>query len=181
MEILRLAAVGLGIEENSFTYMFSYQPCSSLRMQHYPPWTEQPPELARTEDGRFVTTPNHTDSGFLALLSTFSFPGLEYLSPSGKWTPITPRPDSLILNIGDLFSSMVGGRFKATCHRIIDIGVDRFSVPFFLEPNYDREVGFDLIKKSTGEDVSAREKYGPWVIAQMSRKGFYEFASLPKF
>ncbi|OWF53093.1 uncharacterized protein LOC110446864 isoform X1 [Mizuhopecten yessoensis] len=181
MEILRLAAVGLGIEEHSFTDMFSYQPCSTFRLLHYPPWIDGPPDNARTEDGRLMTTPDHTDSGFLTLLATFSFQGLEYVTPNGNWMPVKPRPNSLVINIGDLFSHMVGGRFKATRHRVIDIGIDRFSVPFFLEPNYDREVGFNLIERSAGEDVSSCEKYGPWVNAQMARKGFYEFVSLPKF
>ncbi|XP_069132125.1 uncharacterized protein [Argopecten irradians] len=181
MKILRLAAVGLGLEENAFTDMFSYQPCSTLRILHYPPRSESPPDLARTEGGRYVSTPDHTDSGFVTLLSTFAFAGLEYFSPSEEWIPIEPRPNSLVVNIGDLLSSMVGGRFKATRHRVMDIGVDRFSVPFFLEPNYDREVGYDFIKQRAGEDTSHREKYGPWVIAKMSSKGFYEFVSLPKF
>ncbi|XP_060081089.1 uncharacterized protein LOC132560443 [Ylistrum balloti] len=181
MELLRLTAVGLGLEENSFTEMFSYNPCSTLRLQHYPPWECEPPGTARTEDGRLVTTPEHTDSGFLTLLSTFSFPGLEYISQNGAWVPVKPRPRSLVVNIGDLFSCMVGGRFRATRHRVMDIAIDRYSVPFFLEPNYDTEVDFDLIKRRAGEENSTGKKYGPWVMAQMAKKGFYEFASLPKF
>ncbi|KAH3811446.1 hypothetical protein DPMN_139856 [Dreissena polymorpha] len=37
LEILKLVAIGLGIEENIFEDMFLDKPCSSFRIMHYPP------------------------------------------------------------------------------------------------------------------------------------------------
>lgn len=86
-----------------------------------------------------------------------------------------PRPKSLVMNIGDLFDRMTGGnKFRATRHRVLDIGVDRFSVPFFLEPSYFSDVGVNLIKKYTGEESHEPEKYGCYMIrvAKYERKYF---------
>lgn len=37
-----------------------------------------------------------------------------------------------------------GGNFKSTVHRVVDIGVTRFSSPFFLEPSYLADLNDDL-------------------------------------
>ena len=50
------------------------------------------------------------------------------------------RPNSLVMNIGDMLAAMSGVKFKATKHRVIDTRVDRFSVPFFFEPHYAADV-----------------------------------------
>lgn len=174
MEILRLTALGLGIDENSFEDIFSDKPCSTFRLIHYPPWDGSPPENAKIEDGKVVVTPDHTDSNFLTLLSTFHFKGLEVLSSDGKWIAIEPRPKSFVMNIGDVFSRMMGGRFIATRHRVIDIGINRFSVPFFLEPAYDGDIGLNFMSKATGKGPDhVVEKYGPWVIKTMKHEKQY--------
>ena len=33
--------------------------------------------------------------------------------------------------------NMTNGELKATEHRVIDLGQDRFSAPMFVEPNFD--------------------------------------------
>jgi isopenicillin N synthase-like dioxygenase len=114
---------------------------------HYPPWDGKPPENARIEDGKVITTPDHSDSNFLTMLCLFNYEGLEVIGPDGNWIPVAPRPNSFVFNIGDLFSRMMNGRFKATRHRVLDIGIDRYSVPFFLEPEYDSNVGVNYMSK----------------------------------
>ena len=71
IEILRLAALGLGIDENAFEDIFADRPVSTFRLMHYPPWVGAPSQNALIEDGKVVTTPDHTDSNFLTLLCTF--------------------------------------------------------------------------------------------------------------
>ena len=87
------------------------------------------------------------------------------------------------MNIGDVFSRMMGGRFKATRHRVIDIGVDRYSIPFFLEPAYDGDIGLNFMSKVTGSGREhVVERYGLWVIHQRKHlKQFFEFRALPEF
>jgi isopenicillin N synthase-like dioxygenase len=43
MEILRLTAIGMGIDEHAFEPIFSDKPCSTFRIIHYPPWDGPPP------------------------------------------------------------------------------------------------------------------------------------------
>ncbi|KAK3107085.1 hypothetical protein FSP39_006827 [Pinctada imbricata] len=180
MEILRLVSVGLGIRETSFEHFFNEKPCSTFRLIHYPPWKGPPPEGAKVEDGKVVTTPVHTDSGFLTLLATFHYHGLEVMTSEGKWLPVRPISDGLVLNVGDLFSKMVGGRFHATQHRVLDIGIDRYSVPFFLEPRFDANINVDMTIPFEDQRYERRvEKYGPWVLKRMAEKNFFEFKDLP--
>ena len=183
IEVLRLAALGLGIDENAFDDIFADRPVSTFRLMHYPPWVGAPPENALIEDGKVVTTPDHTDSNFLTLLYTFNFRGLEVMTADGSWAAVDPRPKSLVMNIGDVFSRMMGGRFKATRHRVLDIGVDRFSVPFFLEPSYDGDIGENFMSKATGKGPEHKvEPYGPWMIQQVKYiKKYFEYKVLPEF
>ena len=181
MELLRLCAIGLGIKEDSFQDIFDPNPCSTFRLLHYPPWDGAPPANALIEDGKVVTTPEHTDSCFMTLLSTFHFKGLEVMLSDGKWAEVQPRPGSLVMNIGDTFSRMLGGRFKKTKHRVTDIGVDRFSVPFFLEPKFNGDIGINFLAQHTGNGPAhVSERYGPWVLRTMKAKNYFEYRVLPE-
>jgi len=181
LEILRLTALGIGIEENSYEYLFTDKPMTTLRLLHYPPWNSTPPPNAIIEDGKVISTPDHTDTIFLTLLYTCNFKGLEVMMLDGKWAEVEPRPQSFIMNIGDVFSRMMGGRFKASRHRVIDIGVDRFSVPFFLEPGYDGDIGVNFMSKFTGKGPAHEvERYGPWLLHRMKyEKQYVEYKVLP--
>lgn len=181
MDILKLASIGLGFKYNAFEDLFKNKPCSTFRLLHYPPWDGNPPANALIEDNKVVTTPVHTDSCFLTLLATFQYHGLEVLTPEGKWLPVRPNTNGLVMNVGDLFSKMVGGRFVATQHRVLDIGIDRFSVPFFLEPRFDADIGVNILKGPSHELSRDVVQYGPWVLKRMEDKGFFEFKNLPKF
>lgn len=182
LEMLRLTAIGLKIDDFSFEDLFSKRPCSTLRLMHYPPWTGSPPENAQIEDGKMLTTPAHTDSTFLTLLATFGYKGLEVVTSQGLWMEVEPRPRSLVMNIGDVFSRMMGGRFKATRHRVIDIGVDRYSLPFFFEPKFEGDIGVNFMTKATGEgEKHVVEQYGPYIIHQMKHvKNYFEYRALPE-
>ncbi|KAH3811517.1 uncharacterized protein LOC127833707 [Dreissena polymorpha] len=159
LEILKLVAIGLDIEENIFEDMFSDKPCSTLRIMHYPPWEGKPPKNAIVEDGKVVVFPEHIDKNFMTLLTRFDYGGLEFKTKDGSWAEVDPRPKSLVMNIGDIFSRMMDGRLKARTHRVIDIGTDRYAVPFFFTPRYDADIGVNFM------DPEHRvEQYGPWVI-----------------
>lgn len=65
------------------------------------------------------------DSGFLTLLQTFDYRGLE-IQLDGRWFAVPPKKGSLVVNLGEQMTEMSNGRFKSTIHRVIDIGEDRF-------------------------------------------------------
>ncbi|MFN9897992.1 MAG: 2OG-Fe(II) oxygenase family protein, partial [bacterium] len=52
----------------------------------------------------------------------------------GGYKSVLPVHNTLVMNIGETLSKISGHRFKATRHRVLDIGCERYSCPFFLEP-----------------------------------------------
>ncbi len=89
-----------------------------------------------SKDELRFTTPIHTDSGFLTLLSTFHYHGLQVETELGIYKSVRPVPKTIVVNLGDMLSRITNYKLKATKHRVLDIGVERFSSPFFFEPNY---------------------------------------------
>ena len=93
----------------------------------------------------YITIAEHTDTGFVTLLSTLGYPGLQLLS-NGKFQSVKPVPNAFVINIGDMLSRITNYSLKATLHRVIDIGNDRFSSPFFFEPHYTAKIPSSIIK-----------------------------------
>lgn len=75
-----------------------------------------------------------------------SQPGLEILTPSGKWVPVPvdPVPGSskslpILVNVGDLLSFWTNGLLKSTVHRVVfptasedqPESTERLSIAFF--------------------------------------------------
>lgn len=161
MEILRLTALGLGLDEHIFDDRFIPRSLSTLKLLRYPPLDEgvSLPSF-RTND--------HTDASFITLLVTFEYEGLEYFSSEGTWLKVASRPGSVIMNIGMLLSQLSNNRIRATRHRVQDIvGKDRISVPFFLEAHSDAK--FEI--PGSGSLI-----YGPWMAKMISRA--YAFQQL---
>ena len=71
-----------------------------------------------------ISTGAHQDSGFLTLLQTFHFKGLELLL-NDEWFAVPPLENAIVVNLGEQMTEMSNGRFKATVHRVIDIQQDR--------------------------------------------------------
>ena len=52
---------------------------------------------------------------------------------------------------------------KATYHRVLDIGVERFSSPFFLRPKYSATIPSNLLAPE--EDATEPPiVFGPWLV-----------------
>jgi hypothetical protein len=51
-------------------------------------------------------------AGFVTLLATFNYGGLQIRNEHGDWMAAPQRPNSLVMNIGDMLSAMSGGKFK---------------------------------------------------------------------
>ena len=77
IEIIRLIGIGLRLGENFFDPMFLPQSQSTLRLINYPVHNFEPPKSAYNEEGKLMSTEEHTDSGLVTLLSTFDYEGLE--------------------------------------------------------------------------------------------------------
>ncbi|MEU7811252.1 2OG-Fe(II) oxygenase family protein [Pseudonocardia sp. NPDC049154] len=84
----------------------------------------------------------HKDYGYLALLQQDEVGGLQVEGPDGRWIDATPIPGTFVVNIGEMLEIATQGYLTATRHRVVSppVGVDRFSVPFFLGPRLDAVV-----------------------------------------
>lgn len=83
----------------------------------------------------------HTDSDFLTVLCQDHVGGLQLMKDS-RWVAVKPRPDALIVNIGDLFQAWSNNRYRSVEHKVVaNAGAERFSAAYFLCPSYDTPVG----------------------------------------
>lgn len=106
-------------------------------------------------------------TGSLTLLfQRASQPGLEILTPSSSWSPVSVYPlgtedDSfppILVNIGDLMHFWTNGFLKSTVHRVVfpeGESEDRYSIAYFCHPLDHIEVEAvpsDMIRDRKGEE-----------------------------
>lgn len=117
-------------------------PGNTLKLIKYPKLATQPvSEIPRLSE--------HTDWGSLTLLFTES-PGLELRDPSNQWHDVPLVPGGVVVNIGDALSLWTNKELKSTMHRIswknLPIDRDRYSIPYFVHPNFGNECLYPSIK-----------------------------------
>ena len=103
---------------------------SLLRCNYYPP------RRSSLSNKDYGIAP-HTDYGCLTILLTDNNPGLEIKNPSNKWELVTPEEGEVIVNFGDMLEFWTKKKIKATPHRVYGNNKERFSIPFFFNPQYD--------------------------------------------
>jgi isopenicillin N synthase-like dioxygenase len=98
----------------------------------------------------------------VTLLSTLGYPGLQVFM-DGKFQSVKPMPNAFVINIGDMLSRITNYVLKSTLHRVIDIGKDRYSSPFFFEPHYAAKIPSSILKlNDNGEEVQLTEEQKQW-------------------
>eukprot|EP00009_Paramoeba_aestuarina_P012878 CAMPEP_0201525402 /NCGR_PEP_ID=MMETSP0161_2-20130828/28097_1 /ASSEMBLY_ACC=CAM_ASM_000251 /TAXON_ID=180227 /ORGANISM="Neoparamoeba aestuarina, Strain SoJaBio B1-5/56/2" /LENGTH=319 /DNA_ID=CAMNT_0047925303 /DNA_START=100 /DNA_END=1059 /DNA_ORIENTATION=- len=132
-ELNKTLAVGLGFKEDYFEPFFS-RPFLTLRLLRYAPTRSVP------EEGVFGCGA-HSDYGMWTLLKTDDVPGLQIQTTDKRWVDVQPLESAFIVNLGDMLERWTGGLFKSTVHRVVNKqGKERFSIPFFFEPNFDSKI-----------------------------------------
>lgn len=125
--VLEAMAEALGLDRNFFVGRCSH-PSTNMRMVHYP-------QQAAGNDGIGATA--HSDRGLITLLLNDSNGGLQVQWTDGSWIEAPPRPDALIVNVGDLMTRWTNDRFRSAMHRVINTsGRERFSIPQFHHPDF---------------------------------------------
>lgn len=132
LRLLRHWAVSLGAEESLFDAAFADLPATLIKVVRYPGSPENPQGVGA-----------HKDSGVLTLLLVE--PGSEGLQVEwtpDRWVDVPPLPGAFIVNIGELLEVATGGYLRATQHRVVAPrpGIDRISIPFFLNPALDATI-----------------------------------------
>jgi isopenicillin N synthase-like dioxygenase len=62
------------------------------------------------------------------------------MNSADEWVEAPPLDGTFIVNIGDLLEGWTNGRFKATQHRVVNTGRERYSLPLFFAVDYDTVV-----------------------------------------
>jgi len=108
------------------------KPTSQLRLLHY---LEN--KAAKTADDMNMGA--HTDYECFTILHQRQA-GLQVLNSNNQWLDAPVVKGGYAINIGDMLETWTNGAFRATPHRVINSGKERFSMPFFVAANFDATI-----------------------------------------
>lgn len=166
--ILSFMARVLG-KQPSFFERYLTNPVATHRLLHY--WPIQ-------DFSRQIGVGEHSDYGLLTILKQDAVGGLQVLNArDSRWVHCCPVPDAFVVNLGDMMSRWTASRFKSTIHRVVNISPqERFSVPYFLEPNMDA-----LIEHGGLCDGPAGQRQEQTATAEDILERFYRASGQLKF
>ena len=132
--LLIALAEGLALPANWFLPAHTGEN-QTLRLLHYP-YEETPVAEGQLGAGA------HTDYGSITLLWQDAAGGLEVMGRDGAWLAVAPRPETVIVNIGDLMQRWTNDVLRSTLHRVQPRtdGSDRYSIAFFCDPDDNAEI-----------------------------------------
>eukprot|EP00249_Psilotum_nudum_P016914 c26050_g1_i4 orf=2948-4030(+) len=131
--LAHLIALALNLEAGFFDQPgILDNPDAVLRLLHYK-GEESNPELGVYGAGA------HSDWGLLTLLATDDVLGLQICKDKDTeprvWEHVPAVKGAYIVNIGDMLERWSNGLFRSTLHRVLLSGEERYSIPFFVNPN----------------------------------------------
>jgi isopenicillin N synthase-like dioxygenase len=97
ISLIRSFAVGLGKNKNYFDPWFKDESTAVFRGLHYLPRPSS--VILDNPDHQKLVAPEHTDSGFITLLTTFMYPGLQVLL-EGEYRSVKSKKNAIVINIG---------------------------------------------------------------------------------
>lgn len=150
--ILDVIGIGLNLQEPSWLSQVhgaigTLGNATALRLLHYPPL----PDKCSIKP-RQVRCGEHSDYGSITLLFQDEIGGLEVLPVDGEYTPATPIPKTVLVNIGDLMQRWTADKLISTKHRVLIPEEEvkqrtvRQSLAFFVHP--DNEVMIESLDGS---------------------------------
>lgn len=122
-------ALSLDLDFDYFHNNYTKDPLILFRLFHYPP-------AEPLQDNHSWGVGEHTDYGLLTILKQDGNGGLEVRS-GDRWITAPPIANTFVCNIGDMLDRMTGGYYRSTPHRVRNpSGENRYSWPFFFDPNF---------------------------------------------
>ena len=124
-------ALALDLPEDYFE-PFYRKPLIQLSLLHY-----RPPKSLSEEDFE-IGAGEHQDTGAFTILMQDDTGGLEVGHKDLGWVAAPPIAGAYVINIGDMMMHWTNGRFRSTPHRVVNRSLKpRYSVPFFMNPDFD--------------------------------------------
>ncbi|MFM1998551.1 MAG: hypothetical protein RL204_498 [Bacteroidota bacterium] len=138
-DLLRAIAQYLELDENYFDEKI-HNGNSILRLLHYYPVQD----ISQVPEGA-VRAGAHEDINLITLLMGASAAGLQAQKMDGTWLDVSPEPNQIVINMGDMLQRLTNGKLKSTTHRVINLSKEemlkpRYSTPFFLHPRSDMDL-----------------------------------------
>ena len=75
----------------------------------------------------------------------------------------------MVVNLGEMFERITNFTLKATSHQVADIGVERYSCPFFACPRSSSIIPSNILD-TTEEQVEPPIEFGRWLAKTVKRK-----------
>lgn len=144
MQIMQAIALGMNLPEHFFEKYIDAGD-NILRLLHYPPI---PKDIFQRQPGQ-VRAGEHSDYGSITLLFQDARGGLQVRSPKGTFVDVTPVPDTIVVNTGDLLARWANDNITSTRHRVVEPPVSagdegeypaRYSVAYFCNPNTNQVI-----------------------------------------
>lgn len=130
LALTEVLGISLGVERSYFRKFFE-DGSSIMRLNSYP---------ICEQGGVALGTGPHCDPTALTILHQDQVGGLEVFA-NNKWHTVPPSPNSLVVNIGDVFMALCNGEYKSCVHRaVVNKHKERRSLAFFLCPRKDKVV-----------------------------------------
>lgn len=135
MQLISCFALAVGSKDPHLFDEYFTEAKTFIRLLHY---SAEPSD----EKSGVYACGAHSDYGMLTLLLTDDNPGLQVKLHDGSWMDIPPKRGAFVVNIGDMFERWTNSLFVSTVHRVITPtdAKERYSVPFFFEPNFEAVV-----------------------------------------
>jgi len=141
--------------------LFAEDEFSAMGLRKYPIRRKINSNMYSDFDGTLLRELEHIDST-VTVLSTFNNGGLEMLYKNQyRAVPVTGE-NSFIVNIGKLVDDLIDNKVPAVRHRVTEVDFDRYSITYFLGPQFDANIA----RSMTGKLTDAGQKYtifGEWI------------------
>ncbi|MDB6000508.1 MAG: 2OG-Fe(II) oxygenase, partial [Rhizobacter sp.] len=143
--LLQAFAMALGQPRDAFDSQYA-KPISQLRLLHYPAQESAMDEMLGARP--------HRDVGMFTILLQDDAGGLEVGNASGEWVIAPPIEGTFVVNVGEMMKLLTNNHFASALHRVVNrSGRQRFSVPFFYNPDYETRLAtlpqFDTAERPT--------------------------------
>ncbi|KAL5577117.1 hypothetical protein UlMin_018816 [Ulmus minor] len=132
MAILAHMAKALKMDGDEMIELFD-DGVQSMRMNYYPPCPQ--PDKA-------IGFSPHSDADALTILFQLSETKGLQIRKDGRWVPVKPLPNGLVVNIGDVMEIVSNGVYRSIEHRAaVNSSKERLSVATFYSSKLDSKLG----------------------------------------